>query len=210
MVEGYKPVPIQYRKSPANILSYNYEDVASGLGVSTFYLFNTTNSTATTYHLTDQVIYSADIAQKITASTTSDTDYDLTTFNHPRTTEGTGIIQLSVGAQTTAGVTSFYVVLTLRKVSGGVETDLVSVTSPTLTTAANPTSSALNFCMEMTIPKTLFKIGDTLRLNVAGTTNAGGVGYIGIDPKSRSKGIGHTVTMTITDSNIQVPFKLEV
>jgi hypothetical protein len=72
-------------RSAENVGSnYDYLDIANGTGVVTLYPGVTETSGAKDYHLFDQTFYSSDIE-----TAEGSFDFDLTSFNTPRTVKGT-------------------------------------------------------------------------------------------------------------------------
>ena len=200
--------------NPNVIQSFNYTDIAEGTGVSVLYGFDTKTSTTTTYHLTNQTIFSSDII--LTTSSTSNWNFDLTTFNLPRTIKGTALIAGMAGCYgASGGGSTVSLVATLRHVTaGGVETDLATATSPTIAIANYGYKAFGNFCLPLVVAEKHFKKGETLRLNIALTKGGGGdAALLGVDPANRAvPTIAFTLSgpdATTTQLMLNVPFKMD-
>ena len=193
------PLPTVYRKSAEpSIASYSYTDIAEGTGVQQFYLCSSEIvGTVNDYHLVENVIYSDALTLAFNDGVSQ--DFDLTAFNMPKVIKGTGILQIA-HRQAGAGGTAWGSVV-LKKYSGTTETTIVGVISPTITAAVEGVWN-----MPITIPQTHFKRGDILRLTISGANTDTGMLTIGFDPQNRaSAGV-----MTITQSSIFIPFKLDL
>src|SRR4030042_3978975 len=95
-------LPITFRKSPeGSVTSYNFYDIAEGTGIVKFYLNATETSSAIAYHLDTNPLYSAviDVGFAYAAggyTQYTDYDFDVSTFNLPKTIRGTGIVQITI------------------------------------------------------------------------------------------------------------------
>ncbi len=201
----FEPLPVQYRKSPDAIASFDFQDIANGTGMVEFLLSESETSAGKDYHLNANPVYS----NSIKIVDTSDLDFDLTPFSNPRTIEGVGIINIPFGLTGVGGAGTMVVTCTLRKWDGSSETDIVAVTSTTKTVifdAGAHTEGVWN--LPITIPSTLFKKGETLRLTVDSTITGDTANGYGIDPKDRVFEGNSDVPTTI--SSILIPFKLDL
>lgn len=190
-------VPIIYRTAAENIATYNYEDLASGTGYIIFY----GGGLQSTYNLESNSFYSNLIATKAaTALTTSyvqalDIDFDVI-LNAPRTLKGYAIISCPLGARGTSNspgskVTMKYTAY-IRKWDGTNETEIANAESTELqvTSGLDTINSGIK-SVNILVPLTKFKKGETLRLTIvvsAKTNEAGGASSLialGHDPKNR-------------------------
>ena len=99
------PIP-----APQAIASFNFSDIAEGTGVQIFLGYTSELTGGADEHLTTQSsIFSKKIESVFVQSndTTSrnriDLDFDLTTFNFPKTIEGTAFFSTGMSISTTTG-----------------------------------------------------------------------------------------------------------
>lgn len=193
------PVP-----SESSITSYDYVDIIDGLGYSLFYgFYSFDGAMAGKFKLSGNATAS-DTLGTLYPVGTNNYAFDSSIFNAPRTIQGTMILRYTV--QGTNAGSNLDLTPSLSKVSGGAETVIVTATSPYQTTGTTTKNCNIN----MTIPKTLLKKGDFLRLNMSGTSS-GNTSYIMHDPINRS-----STTPSInsgdypTKLEVLIPFKLEL
>ena len=193
----------------SNVLAnYDFVDIASGTGYVNFYAGNTVDLKI----LSNFTYYSKDVQLQGTSTHGAgdelilDTDYDCV-INRPLNLKGLGVVNVPVYSGYSSNVV--YVIVILRKWNGVTETDIVTNTSSTFSGAA--LFSMLS--VDLDIPLTHFKIGETLRLTIQyHCTNTTGsnftVGY-GQDPKGRTSGFDSTgaVPSTLT---FQCPVRLNL
>ena len=177
------------------LANYNYEDIADGSGMLTFYGNHSMEDTTDNYLLSSQKIASqkAETYLGVTSGTfikVMDLDFDNPPFNLPKNIIGTAKISIPYMADAPSGnSTEVYLIAKLRKWDGSSETELGSAQSETIIEdGTGPQIDRRQGLMTMTIPLTHFKKGETLRLTVevwakgtAGNTNVG----IGHDPPGR-------------------------
>ena len=205
------PIPNVYRKSSEpSIASYSYTDIAEGTGVVKFYLFNSEDDSAKDYHLTSNVLFSRDVTAQASGSGSpkQDIDFDLAAFNMPQTINGTGYATIAMGGRSTAG-SSVYIIVRVRKESGG-ETTLVSIQSDTHTLPAASTQNWY-FNVPLVIPQTHFKKGDILRITIETYPVHVDTGiHIGTSPKNRGYTVAGGTAVTLSESTVYIPFKLDL
>lgn len=190
------PIP-----SEPSIASYNYTDIASGIGYVVYYGAKGDNGE---YFLTTNKIYSEEIATftEDTATTQTptkwiDLDFDVT-FNLPRNIKGDVIANIPMGCsadQATSYTEKFYVIVKVIHYDGTTETEIGSGTSieTSLSLATGGTAfAARTHLIKANIANIKhFKKGETLRLtvegwfyNTAGTVNVTTI--LGHDPMGRT------------------------
>lgn len=217
----------KYQVTEPAIASFDFEDIAEGTGVISFEAFKTTDSTGTDEHLASETtdIYSTLIeeggAPVITTSFTKefDVDYDLTQFNLPKDIQGTGVIRFSFYLERLGGggTVDAYIIARIRKWDGTTETEVASVQTATtqVGAAANTTTNVL---MNITIPRTHYKKGDTLRLTMEGWMK-GSVAddnrfFWGVDPQNRDgtylRPSGDASGNETTRLIIKIPFAIDL
>jgi hypothetical protein len=153
-------------QSISNVLpTYNFIDIASGTGYVLFYAGTTVDKKV----LSNFTFYS-DIVAETPATVTHgagntlefDHDYDCL-LNRPLNIAGLGVVNIPIALYATSESTNVYVIVTLRKWTGSVETDIVSNTSRVF----NDNSDAFEMlAVDLDVPLTHFKIGEYLRLTI--------------------------------------------
>ncbi len=197
------PKLTKFTTARQSIISYDWVDDADGTGFVGYFLFGTEDNTAKDYHLGRNAVYSEDI--EVLDGT--DEDFDLTPFNNPRTIKGTAILSVPYNLWPDNQVASVYITCKIRKWDGSTETELASVISSTQSTTATVVKQGV-WCIRIDIPETLFREGETLRLNIVPSVVGAGAGKsfrYGIDPKNRTG----VTTNPITESKIFIPFKID-
>jgi len=211
--------------------SYSFIDFASGTGIVTFYL----GSTVDLRRLSNSVFYS-DYINEISSDTTStsfvkvlDVDYDVE-FNRPTTIKGKTVCNIPSGRyyENNSGDNVHYIVVKIRKWDGTTETDLAENTG----SEHNPNGYAgtgyhMN-SLDLDIPLTVFKKGETLRVTVEGWAKAASSKRvemcIGADPQNRVKTSGQYLQKWTTPSpdeditwdslptiaSIQIPMRIDI
>lgn len=178
----------RFQSQPTAVASYDYQDLADGLGLITFYPFYSEG--AGTYHLgTTTEIVSEPPDLNVNNGTYT---FNASVFNTPRVAKGNAIIVIPVFYDTGATLQ-----VQLQKVSGGVATNIHTAQSLAKGAVSN---YYLNFNVALT--ETSFKVGDNLRLVVT-ISGESGTSYIGIDPANNAG-----VSLTPTKSFILIPFKV--
>lgn len=181
--------------SESAIASYNFTEVATATGYITYLPLQTSD----TYLLQSNTIYSDLVLTYAETGNTSatkviDIDFDLV-FNLPRVLKGIGFVSVPIVlyARDTGKTNSAYIIAKLRKWDGTTETDIITNQSDTFSSASTSTNQqdTARFTIDLDIPKTLIKKGETLRLTIegwltAGTTTVAGLA-VGHDPKDRSR-----------------------
>ncbi len=175
----------KYQSQQTAIASYDWIDIAEGTGIVALYAAGGGDDSATLYFLTKNTSVISQTekgeyweAGGLNVTTVSDIDFDLSPFNHPTTIRGT-ILAAVAGGMTTAGSNNsatLYVTITVRKVNDAGESDIASEQSASHSWVTGD-SLIQHFLTRVVIPKTHFKKGEILRINVAHRTARGnGVG----------------------------------
>lgn len=156
------------------LVNYSYNDIADGSAVQVFYGLNHVELTASSYALVSQNMFSNDIETQ-SANVTNlspaqkwlDLDFD-TMFNLPKRIRGKARASFTFGVKIATNDQLYaYSVVRLRKVTGGVESEIANATSETVSriNTAGQTPDTVN--LEITIPSVVhFKKGDILRATV--------------------------------------------
>lgn len=187
-------VPQKIPQILSNVLAnYNFVDIAAGTGFINFYAGKTVDLNL----LSNFTYYSDTITSACTGATTTnyvlvlDEDYDII-LNRPLDIKGNGIVNIPIGGSSNSGSYLFYVDVTLRKVTGGVESDIVVNTSRIVTNPSSATYTML--AVDLNVANvTHYKIGDTVRVSIQVYAKLSSGGYtasilVAHDPKSRTTG----------------------
>jgi len=168
------PVP-----GESSIASYNYTDLAEGVGYVIYYGISSTDSVGTTHFLHTTAMYdgynettgtgnyTAGVIDQAAFTAEIDIDFDLSPYNLPKIVNGTVRIIVSIGAPAggAGNAAEAYVTFTLYHWDGATETSIGTVTSPTLVLAEN-TTVARTYNLEIDASAGRhFKKGEILRLN---------------------------------------------
>lgn len=214
-------VPVVFRNQGERVItSFDYTDIADGTGIIDYQGFSCETSGGVTYKLNRQATYSSQIetTQALTAINTyqkeMDLDFDLTTFNLPQTLRGKAIIQFAWGhdAYTGGNTNNAYIIAKLRKWDGTTETEIAHIQTETLDITNGVTKYRIAN-MPITIPQTLYKKGETLRLTIEGwaLTNGGGSNLtIGHDPQNREGNVLTAANDMITKMDLYTPFDIKL
>ena len=169
-------LPQKFRKTRDRaIASFNFTDIASGLGVQIFFCTIGETSGGNTYHLLDNAVTSKNDVQDKILKAATDVDFDTSPFNLPRTVKGTAFISGSFNVDAGNNVSC---TATILKFDGSTETTIgATITSQTETA----TSTERGILLEIPLTQTLIKKGELLRLTIT-VTSAGGASGVHADP----------------------------
>lgn len=215
-------LPTQFRNSsePA-VASYNFFDIFRGKGYVRFYPCSASDSSATEYLLSTNLVYSDDITisdnytNTITFAKNIDQDFDIT-LERPVILEGDMICNIpSFNYHISGESPDYYLVIRLRKYDGTTETEVASNQTATRNTSTHPASHMYNIRVD--IPRTKFEAGSTIRITFElwsrHPSSAGNdTFYIGVDPEGRTTTTsgGGTIFDTIpSTSTIDIPIVIE-
>lgn len=208
------------RGGEGSVASYNWTDIGEGTGMVNFYgMLTNTLGTSDTPKLTQTTGYSSEVYLNGLLDTPADNavfidaDFDLSPFNLPKVMGGTALFRCSFSyAHTFGGGSSGYgnLKIIIRKVSGGVETDLVSEESDQVGLTGTTGTAYARCVMPLVIPLTSFKKGDTLRVTVQALSYGGASGgneamRIWCDP------LNATITsVPFTQMKVEIPFRIDL
>lgn len=217
-------IPQKYGPGTGGALaSYNYTDIDEGIGYVIYYGFKGTLG----YLTSKTVVYSNVIVTDVHADGLAnytkkiDIDFDIP-FNTPKVVKGKLFVSLTQGITCyTSGKTGYvYPVVTALKWDGTTETQLATQTGDTISTngASAWTKNSKVELIELTVAKTNFKAGETLRITIELWTKANDAladVYIGLahDPMNRAEDTTETAQDVIestdpTKLQIHVPFRI--
>jgi hypothetical protein len=180
-------IPTNFSAFSNVLANYNFVDIASGTGYIQLYA----GKTVDLHLLSDFTYYSDSVSETVGANAgvftkVLDIDFD-TLVNRPMDLQGTGIV--NVGVTGDSNQLQMYVIATLRKYDGS-EHDIVSNQS---TTWSCPGTAWQELAIDLVIPLTHYKVGETLRLTIElwVKNNASPTSHnaaFGCDPKNRTAG----------------------
>jgi len=189
------------------IASYPYEDIESGFGMVKYYLYSSEDASGKDYVIGKEQNYSVD--RKLDVGT-----YNFYTgiFNRPKVLEGTTISnfchKIFAYAERTTNIN-----LTFYHYDGSTSTQIGDVwNSQDFTNGGNDQETFYVNAFH-NLPRTKFRVGDQLRVELEFTTSGSGVLYqIGIDPMNRDaggNGINPSTDPTaFTTFTLQIPFRI--
>lgn len=208
-----------------SIKAYSFADGIVAQGYKTYYLCMAANSVSTTKFLSSSAI---DSNTGLTSPSTRtslgyqgnnsanavrfDYDFDIG-FNQAQTIQGKMIFNYTQEAVGTGGGQSCTIYCTINAyhvTSGGTETLLGTVTSPS-TASSSTDYIVLRNCLDIDVTAKHFAIGQKLRINVQVFTAHGGVGntlgYVYFDPTGATAmhDAGDTEDSTF---EVQIPFRI--
>lgn len=185
-------IPQNFQALSNVLANYDFVDIASGTGYITFYGGNTVDLRL----LSNKIFYAQDVSTNSStlvngASTKRmDLDFDVL-LNRPIDLKGTAIVELPFYVTSSGNTAFWYFTLRVRKWDGVTETEIA--TNDSASYSQGGTNAYYMTAIDITIPLTHFKIGETIRLTVEcwGYTTGGGVTATvkcGHDPRGRTTG----------------------
>lgn len=179
---GQFPKPFPETIGPA-LASYNYSDIAEGSGVQIYYgtkAHTDSNFANDKFILSEAPIIASGNAaggtNGVIACSALPVDFEIV-FNTPKTIKGNlyATIPLHVDTGQTANAQ-----ITIQKWDGTSETDIVAqISSPTYGNVGSDVY--VDVTIKVVVPKTSFKAGETLRIQLDSSSNSSG-DDIGINP----------------------------
>lgn len=199
------------------IASYEFDDVVSGTGTTTYYAGST--SGATRVDILSPVTFSSDpmSSYKIISSggpnNSHDVDFDVT-INKPTRITGVAVVDIPMHVSVGGGGTYTHIsgAINIQRVRDGTATSIGSGFSSDLQVAAG--GSAEKKAVRAALTDTNFKSGDTLRVNVktwTKTDSATSTATLGHDPSGRTdQGAGKWDSSTVEPIlKVQIPVKVQ-
>ena len=190
-------LPQPFTTASQAVASYDYTDIANGLGYSAFYATRQVYSTGSEYVLIPQVLSFGGSPGYVNAAEGANLDYDSAPFSLPQTVRGTALIsgtfyRLNAGTQPT---------FRLYHYDGTTETPITDL----ITCEAVGTNVTKQILMNMPITtEKVFAVGDVIRMTA---TISGGSSAYGIDPTGVATGINGQV---LNPLKILIPFALDL
>lgn len=208
-------LPVHFRKSPEAQVLYTFTDTITG----TLFLSLYAAKDQTAGILNSNQVYSntAETSAVMTGATPTkylDIDFDVT-ITKPITTYGIMSVNVPMGNVGGAGGndSNVYCIVKLRKVVGGVESEIASGTSTTFANNVSNSPAGTMMLVRFSVPQTTYNKDDVLRLTVegwgsetaAGTTNIA----IGHDPQNRA-GLSILTGSNVTKLTAYLPLKVDL
>ena len=204
--------PIVYRQDKERfIATFDFVEIASGLGFTTFLGTASEDGSGVSYHLlTNADAWSDPIGTERTGVGTTELNFDTSPFNLQRVAKGTAYFSAGMG-QAGSGETAKIIVQLIHVDSDSVETTISSEIT-TATKTASGTTGVMYF-VPIPITEKIFEQGSSLRLEVKMVKVSGGnLLIIGHDPANQFQTAsnfdpanGGTTTMRLF-----MPFKLPI
>lgn len=199
----------KYRSQESAIASYDYTDLASGLGIDILYGTTTEafDNTLSYALVTTSDAISASGTTTLAAAGKTTMDFDTSTFKLPRTVDGTAHVSFGLGANSTIAHSAAQISV--------VDADNSATTISLLVSGAEITAGALNSSITNLIPlsldQTLIKKGEKLRLSVTLQQTSTGDSEIGHDTANNAQSIIIPATKgTPTIMKLLMPFKIDI
>ena len=194
------PELTEFTTASQKIVSYDYVDIANGLGFQNFYLFQSEDTASGVgYGLTTDTSLKAMPNRLLGTST--EFNFDSSVFNETRTVKGTAYANL-VGGTNNSSQSSINLILYKVTVA---DAEVALSSSFGMTHAKN---GPITYLIQMPLTETLIKKGEKLRLSLTTVDNSPGATGIGTDPSSQGFSIDASEGYS-SDSKIAVPFKIE-
>ena len=199
-------LPVQYREGGGNfVFNVDYFDWAQGAGYKRYYFLGTKDSVGNKYALTtDNSLLADDANVRLTG--TASTDFDLV-FNNSVTVANALCTASYTIEMDGTNSDSFTVAITVYHYDGSTETSLGTVTDTT-TTDGDPAKRERR-TVQFTLTEKKFSKGDTLRVTVDTTVNAGTSGQFYMDPAGSISFTGTSEQSINSSSEINIPFKIQ-
>jgi len=209
------PVPVVYRKSTPLTRNVDFIDVVTGKGFQTFFagkisgailtsfVFNSNHSSGGSYtHFTPTA--------GATFEKDLDMDFDTETLSLPLTVDGSAILDVAIGND--SGSTNTFTVFVVGRISiwdGTTETLIGTAEGEAYTfDQLSASASAERTGVQIPLPRTIIKKGESLRLGVEVWTKdaTGGTAHLNHDPAGKE--IDNESTDTIM--KLTIPIKLDL
>ena len=218
-------IPVKYRKfKETAIASYDFIDIASGIGFKKFYAVGTNSSSGKQYSLSSEVIasdvdnYQGSVSDLDIESTDvaakGEWNFDLPIQRSLTLAACDVLINTTLGLSIGGGGASELARLKYRlyRVVGG--TEYLIGSQVTTQNESSSSSTAYRLSTRYTIPRTDLRVGDTLRLEIQiwGYRSAGTVStaYIMFDGANRSTVSGSPFTNLAIDLHMTLGFRIDL
>lgn len=209
-------LPASFEQRPRQaIATFNFTDIADATGTVIFFGAKSVADTTENFILTQDSLFSDDTAAVTGSSGTAagvwekehDIDFDLSSFNLPTSIRGSARVNVTMQVIVRAGATGrSYFIAKLRKWDGSSETEIANTQSSTFedVPGGSDSTSWKTVLMNITVPRTHFNKGETLRLTIEHWARNSEILFYA-DPKGRAVAGADT---TVLEAHI--PFELEI
>ena len=215
------------KSSEPSVTSFSFTDIVTNTGFINFFGTNTFSSGSRAFQLTPNVSISNDVFTKVDSQastggyvTTTTSNFDLK-FEVPNTVRGKGLVNIPFGFKGTATATAYrtFIDCTVQKFDGTTAIDLVQASGSVFIITTSTINEQHNgICaIELNIPLTTFKKGETLRLKVDQLAHGDDTAsyMIAHDPSKRPSGSflnddNLSFNDSVTQLLFQVPFRLDL
>ena len=199
---AFKPVPVEFRKSPEVQKTIDFIDTITGIAYKTFYLAGSTSSAGDAYFLTTDNTISSDWENFSVTGNAQDIDFDIDIGNGLTVAAVAAII---ISAQRSENAVNQTVTWKIRHVtSGDSETDIGTTIGDTITGGVG--DEHFKKTTKVTLTEKRFNKGEKLRLNFVTASGAGGI--ISFDPSGIQGQTGETPNF-VFDTRVLIPIKLD-
>jgi len=196
-----KQISSLFKAPPQAVASYDYNDLVSGFGYQTFYLAISKDSTASTYKLVTQEVYSANGQTDLDED--DEVNFDSSTFNSTRVIKGTFYMTGSLYGIGTMNHGQFTARL-LRVDADDAEHEIFSI----ITSPQSTDSIITYYLLEASCTTTTIKKGEKLRLEVIGIAEDNET-HIGTSPRDQdAENLKPSTTDCTTITRLFIPFKI--
>jgi len=196
-------IPTIFDQGDPAVASYNYIDILTGVGYLTLYAGDYDDSGTQKYVLTPNEFYSSVASHQTIGAAAFDLDFDVE-IGKTVTFSGEAIINIPLRMQQ-AGVQQVTATVYIRKYSGGVESEIVNDTCSTPAALNWGLNQPWILAAKLTVPKTVFKKGDVLRLTYSCPGYAGKTIDWFHDPKNRSTINGSAYSIESSQLKLNMP-----
>ena len=154
----------EYSKGTDTVIAtYNFQELATGQSMLALQGIDTVDSAGINYVLSSIPPRSA---TTVLQGATFDADFDAQVLR-PITLDGKMFISCKFGSiKAGSAPQTVYIIFRLRKVRDGVESEIISV--QTVSSGPVTVTTLVNATVDMIVPRTTFKKGDTIRLSAQG------------------------------------------
>lgn len=170
-------IPRRYRKSPDFVATFDFQDVAAGIGYNTYYAFAMVqDGTTRSYFLSPQKDFYTDHNQSGGSTSNSSVstvtlDFDSSTFNLQRTAKGSAIVYFTV-RNPEADITNCQFKAQIKKVASDgttvttLSSEFTKLFDGTAGTGAIPANTSYNVLFMMPLTETIIAQGEKIRLTI--------------------------------------------
>lgn len=203
-------LPLNFRKSPEVAVTYDFNDINSGLGFVRYYGYTSDDAAASTksYNLTEKIIYSSTMYTTKDTASTSTYNFDSPIFQTSKLIKGTAILNFAYNLVTAHGYSSESMKFQLQKVNGATTTNLCSE----FTFAPQNAGDKSQAVVKLDLTKTNINAGEKIRLVVKLISDdAAHTMDLAHDPAGRYDGTVFASTDNVSTAlTVDIPFAIDI